>query len=417
MTSFLPTFIESQKALAEANGRTFKLRRRPSLQLVPKGIERMFRTDILRMLRRARQLVDELLVPELERIVAEAGLRGDERDLERHDVLDVSVIVQQIIGPTKLTLSTANLRQAEQLAGQYFNATSTFSRRQTLKQLKGVLGVDAFPSEPQLASMLNGFVAENTSLITSIPDRYLDRVGELVQRRVRAGDRASTIARDIGEQFNVEARRAALIARDQVNKLNGALTRMRQTNLGITQYIWRTSRDERVRETHRLNEGRKFSWNEPPAETGHPGQDINCRCTAEPVIPGVEPDDEDPAEVRAEILAKRGRLREKLKGTRGGRRVARDRPSRSRRARAAARSAEPTPARTALAESKRKTAAAREKLEATKRRTAEIRKQLGQTRAQSPQARIVELEKQISEIEKETAAIDRANTRAERREE
>lgn len=48
-----------------------------------------------------------------------------------------------------------------------------------------------------------------------------------------------------------------------------------------THYIWRTSGDDKVRPSHAVNNGRIFSWDNPP-ETGHPGEDYNCRCTAEP---------------------------------------------------------------------------------------------------------------------------------------
>ena len=47
-------------------------------------------------------------------------------------------------------------------------------------------------------------------------------------------------------------------------------------------YIWRTVGDEKVRSSHAVNDGRIFSWDEPPP-TGHPGEDHNCRCFAEPI--------------------------------------------------------------------------------------------------------------------------------------
>ncbi len=46
-------------------------------------------------------------------------------------------------------------------------------------------------------------------------------------------------------------------------------------------YIWRTRGDNKVRPFHAANNGRIFAWDDPPA-TGHPGEDYNCRCTAEP---------------------------------------------------------------------------------------------------------------------------------------
>ncbi len=52
-----------------------------------------------------------------------------------------------------------------------------------------------------------------------------------------------------------------------------------------THYVWRTRGDGKVRATHAANNGRIFSWDNPPP-TGHPGEDYNCRCTAEPYVRG-----------------------------------------------------------------------------------------------------------------------------------
>jgi Phage Mu protein F like protein len=51
------------------------------------------------------------------------------------------------------------------------------------------------------------------------------------------------------------------------------------------QYVWRTSQDEKVRSAHRANDGHLFNWSDPP-ETGHPGEDYNCRCEAIPYAMG-----------------------------------------------------------------------------------------------------------------------------------
>ena len=70
-----------------------------------------------------------------------------------------------------------------------------------------------------------------------------------------------------------------------------------------THYIWRTRGDDKVRPNHAANNGRVFAWDDPP-DTGHPGEDYVCRCTAEPFMPSVnesieievaDVDDEDAA--------------------------------------------------------------------------------------------------------------------------
>ena len=51
-----------------------------------------------------------------------------------------------------------------------------------------------------------------------------------------------------------------------------------------THYIWRTRGDNKVRAAHAANNGRIFSWDNPPI-TGHPGEDYGCRCWAQPYRP------------------------------------------------------------------------------------------------------------------------------------
>lgn len=52
-----------------------------------------------------------------------------------------------------------------------------------------------------------------------------------------------------------------------------------------THYIWRTRGDNKVRTAHAGNNGRVFSWDNPPP-TSHPGEDFGCRCWAEPYVRG-----------------------------------------------------------------------------------------------------------------------------------
>ena len=52
----------------------------------------------------------------------------------------------------------------------------------------------------------------------------------------------------------------------------------------MQQYQWLTSQDERVRPSHVANSGGLFDWASPPPDTGHPGEDILCRCNAVAVL-------------------------------------------------------------------------------------------------------------------------------------
>lgn len=67
----------------------------------------------------------------------------------------------------------------------------------------------------------------------------------------------------------------------------GLINQLRQEDLGIEQYIWRSQDDAKVRDSHAAYDDRVFRWHNPP-EGGHPGTAHNCRCYAEPVFPGVQ---------------------------------------------------------------------------------------------------------------------------------
>ena len=72
---------------------------------------------------------------------------------------------------------------------------------------------------------------------------------------------------------------ASIIAR-YAEILNGFL---QTEGLQVDRYIWRSNDDSRVRAVHAEYDDHIFLWSAPP-EGGHPGQDWNCRCTAEPII-------------------------------------------------------------------------------------------------------------------------------------
>ena len=62
----------------------------------------------------------------------------------------------------------------------------------------------------------------------------------------------------------------------------------------MTEYIWRTSEDERVCESHRALDGTKHRYDHPPVvdrkrgRTANPGNDFQCRCAMESVIEGFD---------------------------------------------------------------------------------------------------------------------------------
>ena len=184
--------------------------------------------------------------------------------------------------------------KSKQLAESAFEKTAEgleiFHRRQFVANIKREIGVDvqAALKEVSTKRVVDAALVENIELIKTISDSVKDRASSIITDGLTAGRDYQSIRKsllDLGgfkEQYaGTEIRRARTIARDQTQKFFNAIDRVRQTDVGIKKYTWRTSRDERVRDDHKANDGKTFSWGKPP-KTGHPGHDVNCRCYAEP---------------------------------------------------------------------------------------------------------------------------------------
>jgi len=176
------------------------------------------------------------------------------------------------------------LRLAEEVATDVVNKGDKFNRTVFIRNIKKDMGVDVsnILTDKGLKKLLDKRIKENVDLIKTIPKEYFARVRVAIKQGRKADDTAFSIRKDLKQIGKITQNRAKLIARDQVSKTNAALNEFRQQDIGVTEYTWRTSGDERVREDHRANNGRKFRWDKPPSKTGHPGHDVQCRCTADP---------------------------------------------------------------------------------------------------------------------------------------
>ena len=140
--------------------------------------------------------------------------------------------------------------------------------------------------------VLQATTGENISLIKSIGSDYLAEVEGLVMRSVTAGRDIGGLQKDLIDRFGVTKRRAALISRDQNNKATATIQRVRQRSLGITQAIWLHSYGgKEPRPSHVAADGKVYDIDKGMFLDGVwtcPGREINCRCLAKSIIPGLE---------------------------------------------------------------------------------------------------------------------------------
>ena len=186
-----------------------------------------------------------------------------------------------------------------------FRKLTLFTTKQVANSLSDVVSVKVSEDlttnifinslRPNLQELVKSATLTNARLITSIEGKFLDDVAILIQDSYRSGLSANSISKQIKNKFGVTENRARLIARDQIGKLHSDIVRDEHLSLGITEYKWLTSNDERVRASHKVLNEKICSWYDPTiykdsvddkkwkkrSSIGgvekHPGQDY-CRC-------------------------------------------------------------------------------------------------------------------------------------------
>jgi len=175
-------------------------------------------------------------------------------------------------------------------ATRLFNQTNEFNRVEQARMLniqtKSKVGSEIILSNTsqKITATKQVFIENNVKLIRSIPDKFFKDLEQDVLRIVEKQGRAKELSEQLTKRYGTSKKKADLISRDQISKLNGNLAMQRQEDVGIKKYIWETSQDERVRSSHASKQGSIQKWNDPPSDTGHPSEDIRCRCVAIPLI-------------------------------------------------------------------------------------------------------------------------------------
>jgi len=144
-----------------------------------------------------------------------------------------------------------------------------------------ILSLQRGESQAQLAETLS--LRYNEVLHGSHVGRTAESRARNLARKKVAVQRMRGTGQGTGVPYRYQSR-YEFIARDQTAKLVAELDRLRQEQIGVEEYDWNTSRDERVRSQHQKQHGKRYRWDQPPPDTGHPGEDYQCRCVARAVL-------------------------------------------------------------------------------------------------------------------------------------
>lgn len=235
-----------------------------------------YRRELLKLVREVGAIIRNEVRPQLERVTIERDNLRPTTDAPADEIRQIILLLENRFG------EVFSQARVERMVQEMVSATDDITKRELARALGGTttltLGPELFASSELLLA-----IRTNVRLIRDIERGILHDVEGTILRGVQRGLRHEEIGRDLAKRLGIAENRARLIARDQVASVNGTLTQLRQQAAGIERYIWITSLDERVRPEHEARDGEVFRWDQPPSD-GHPGQPINCRCTASPIL-------------------------------------------------------------------------------------------------------------------------------------
>jgi SPP1 gp7 family putative phage head morphogenesis protein len=226
---------------------------------------------------------------------------------KRHGTMDAEgdQIDRSITTRSKLLLSTLSKRflqlfrkNASDIVNKMINntlKTNATTLRGSLQKLSGGLQLSTSAVPKGLEVVTQAMIAENVSLIRSIPEKYFTEVTGSVMRSITTGTTAQ-LSKDLQKYDGVTKRRAQNIAIDQTRKAYNVIGTERMKAAGIRKFKWVHSAGAQVpRHSHlHILNGKVFSFEDiegqqaalgvPPEDRGMPGMPIRCGCIYVPVI-------------------------------------------------------------------------------------------------------------------------------------
>ena len=227
------------------------------------------------MLRGMSAFVRETILPEAEREIAR-GRSKLTQDMGRDTFITLEAVAKSLAGAAAGLVQRILSLEGERHTAQFKAAA------------KRALGVDlsAVVRDEDLDDYLRNAGTRAASLITGLADDVAKRIANSVTTAIINGNPVKDLRKTLVEDFRIGDRRAQLIARDQIAKVNSDLNKQRHLQAGVTEYTWLTSHDERVRERHRGLDGKVYTYGKPTGAEGglEPGQPIRCRCVARGIV-------------------------------------------------------------------------------------------------------------------------------------
>lgn len=214
--------------------------------------------------------------------------------------MDASIASQAKILTNALMLKFTRLFAASSkpLADQMVKgamAASKTSLNMSFAKLSGGLSLKTGIVTAGTEEAATAAIAENVSLIKSIPQQYFKDITGAVMRSITTGRGLRDLLPEIRKYSEQSDARVKNLALDQTRKAYNSINKQRMQEMGVKQFKWMHSGGgQKPRQSHLDIDGEVFSFDNlyeeqaalgvPEKDRGIPGYPVNCRCKMRPVI-------------------------------------------------------------------------------------------------------------------------------------
>ena len=280
-----------------------------SQRAYPHGIEMKFYRQLKAYFKPLTDYVNKYINEHLEPL-----LRGDDKEIKldaipgesyRNMIYSLENWLSIYMPDISNTPESANNNVIFLGLGKTADEAMEFSEKEFKKIIDKGIHVNVPTSAPWWEDMKSSWAEDNYTLITSNARKYVEQINILTEQSIVNGLSPGKLKEEIMKATQgLSDRHCKLLARDQMGKLNGQITQAQMQEIGLDLYVWSTSYDDRVRDSHALMEGLLCRWDDAsvcsydngktwePRPSGavdlHPGQDIQCRCVGLAFYPELE---------------------------------------------------------------------------------------------------------------------------------
>lgn len=292
------TEIQLMKILFKTNGKK-ATRAITSPRAYPHGIENEYYRKLKGFYKPLTDYVKKYISENLEPL-----LRGDSNEIRldaipgdsyRRMIYNLENWLSIYMPDISNTPESANNNVILTSLGKTADEAIEFGEKEFSKILKKGINVNVPTTAPWWNDMKASWAEDNYTLIVSNARKYVDKINVLTEQAIVNGMSPQKLMREIQKATEgLSEKHCKLLARDQMGKLNGQITQAQMEEVGLEMYVWSTSADDRVRDSHAVMEGLLCRWDDAsvcsydngktwvarPADAVdlHPGQDIQCRC-------------------------------------------------------------------------------------------------------------------------------------------